>query len=150
MKKKERYIKEGLRYRIKLFSAILAIKGKKPVDVENVTITITRNLPKNLVELAQVIGNLQGICSNETLVAQLPFVEDPEKEVEKAAEEKRQAQDEQFVMDTWDNWRKQTDDYMNRDFERQLRAIKLAEKGKQAFEMAEKALAQNEIKNDTE
>lgn len=98
MKKKERYIKEGLRYRIKLFSAILAIKGKKPVDVENVTITITRNLPKNLVELAQVIGNLSGICSNETLVAQLPFVEDPEKEVEKAAEEKRQAQDEQFVM----------------------------------------------------
>ena len=98
MKKKERYIKEGLRYRIKLFSAILAIKGKKPVDVENVTITITRNLPKNLVELAQVIGNLSGICSNEALVAQLPFVEDPEKEVEKAAEEKRQAQDEQFVM----------------------------------------------------
>lgn len=100
MKKKERYIKEGLRYRIKLFSAILAIKGKTPVDVSKVTITITRNLPKNLVELAQVIGNLSGICSNETLVAQLPFVEDPEKEVEKAAEEKRQAMDEQFVMST--------------------------------------------------
>ena len=100
MKKKERYIKEGLRYRIKLFSAILAIKGKTPVDASEVTITITRNLPKNLVELAQVIANLTGICSNETLVAQLPFVEDPEKEVEKAAEEKRQAMDEQFVMST--------------------------------------------------
>lgn len=100
MKKKERYIKEGLRYRIKLFSAILAIKGKKPVDVSDVSITITRNLPKNLVELAQIIANLTGICSNETLVAQLPFVEDPEKEVEKAAEEKRQAMDEQFVMST--------------------------------------------------
>ena len=100
MKKKERYIKEGLRYRIKLFSAILAIKGKTPVDVSKVTITITRNLPKNLVELAQVIGNLSGICSNETLVAQLPFVEDPEAEVKKAAEEKRQAIDEQFVMST--------------------------------------------------
>lgn len=100
MKKKERYIKEGLRYRIKLFSAILAIKGKTPVDASEVTITITRNLPKNLVELAQIIANLTGICSNETLVAQLPFVEDPEKEVEKAAEEKRQAMDEQFVMST--------------------------------------------------
>ena len=100
MKKKERYIKEGLRYRIKLFSAILAIKGKKPVDAANVNITITRNLPKNLVELAQVIGNLSGICSNETLVAQLPFVEDPAAEVEKAAEEKRQAMDEEFVMST--------------------------------------------------
>ena len=100
MKKKERYTKKGLRHRIKLFSAILAIKGKKPVDVEKITITITRNLPKNLVELAQVIANLSGICSNETLVAQLPFVEDPEKEVSKAAEEKRQAMDEQFVMST--------------------------------------------------
>ena len=100
MKKKERYIKEGLRYRIKLFSAILAIKGKTPVDVSKVTITITRNLPKNLVELAQVIGNLEGICSKETLVAQLPFVEDPVAEVEKATEEKRQLMDEQFVMPT--------------------------------------------------
>jgi SPP1 family phage portal protein len=98
MKKKERYIKEGLRYRIKLFSAILAIKGKTPVDVSKVTITITRNLPKNLVELAQVIGNLSGICSNETLVAQLPFVEDPEKEVQKATEEKQAAMDAEFVM----------------------------------------------------
>jgi SPP1 family phage portal protein len=98
MKKKERYIKEGQRYRIKLFSAILAIKGKTPVDASKVTITMTRNLPKNLVELAQVIGNLSGICSNETLVAQLPFVEDPEKEVQKAAEEKQAAMDAEFVM----------------------------------------------------
>jgi SPP1 family phage portal protein len=98
MKKKERYIKEGQRYRIKLFSAILAIKGKTPVDASKVTITMTRNLPKNLVELAQVIGNLSGICSNETLVAQLPFVEDPEKETQKAAEEKQAAMDAEFVM----------------------------------------------------
>jgi SPP1 family phage portal protein len=98
MKKKERYIKEGQRYRIKLFSAILAIKGKTPVDASKVTITMTRNLPKNLVELAQVIGNLSGICSSETLVAQLPFVEDPEKEVQKAAEEKQAAMDAEFVM----------------------------------------------------
>ena len=98
MKKKERYVKEGLRYRIRLFSRILEVKGKKPVAAEKVTITITRNLPKNLVELAQVIGNLQGVCSNETLVAQLPFVEDPEKEVQKAAEEKQAAMDTEFVM----------------------------------------------------
>lgn len=95
---KERYIKEGIRERIKLFNAILAIKGMKPVNVEDITITINHSLPKNLVEIAQVIGNLQGICSNETLVAQLPFVEDPAAEVEKATEERQQAMDEQFVM----------------------------------------------------
>lgn len=97
---KERYIKEGIRERIKLFSNIMVTKGIAPIDIDDLTITITHSLPKNLVEIAQVIGNLEGICSNETLLAQLPFVEDPEQEAEKAAEERRQAQDEQFVMST--------------------------------------------------
>ena len=98
IKIKERYIKEGIRERIQLFNAILAIKGKKPVDIDNITITITHSLPKNLVEIAQVIGTLQGIASAETLLAQLPFVEDPEQEAEKAAEERKAAMDERFVM----------------------------------------------------
>jgi SPP1 family phage portal protein len=97
---KERYLKEGIRERIKLFSTIMAVKGKTPVQLDDLTITITHSLPKNLVEIAQVISNLEGICSNETLLAQLPFVEDPEKEVQKATEEKRAAMDEQFVMST--------------------------------------------------
>ena len=97
---KERYIKEGIRERIKLFSNIMATKGMKPVDLDDLTITITHSLPRNLVETAQVISTLQGICSNETLVAQLPFVEDPEEETKKAAEERRQEQDERYVMST--------------------------------------------------
>lgn len=100
MKKKDRYTVEGLRERMRLFNAILTIQGKKPINVNNVKITITHSSPKNLQELAQIIGVLTGICSNETLAAQLPFVEDPEAEVKKAAEEKRQAMDEQFVMST--------------------------------------------------
>lgn len=95
---KERYTKEGIRERIQLFDNILAVKGLKPVDPADVTITINHSLPKNLVEIAQVVGNLEGLCSKETLVSQLPFVEDPEKEVQKATEERRQLMDEQFVM----------------------------------------------------
>ena len=85
---------------MKLFNAILALQGKKPININNVKITITHSSPKNLQELAQIIGVLTGICSNETLAAQLPFVEDPEAEVKKAAEERRQQMDEQFVMST--------------------------------------------------
>jgi SPP1 family phage portal protein len=97
---KERYIKEGIRERIELFSAIMQNKGMPPVDIDDLTITITHSLPRNLVETAQVISTLQGICSNETLVAQLPFVEAPEEETKKAAEERRQEQDARFVMST--------------------------------------------------
>ena len=97
---KERFIKEGIRERIELFSAIMQNKGMPPVDIDDLTITITHSLPRNLVETAQVISTLQGICSNETLVAQRPFVEDPEEETKKAAEERRQEQDARFVMST--------------------------------------------------
>ena len=97
---KERYIKEGIRERVELFSAIMQDKGMPGIDIDDMTITITHSLPKNLVEIAQVISNLQGICSNETLVAQLPFVEDPEEETKRAAEERRQEQDERYVMAT--------------------------------------------------
>jgi len=98
MKSKDRYTKEGLRYRIKLFSAIMQAKGMKPVDPASVNITITHSMPKNLQEIAQVIGSLEGVCSKETLVAQLPFVDDPEAEVKKADEERQRLMDEQFVM----------------------------------------------------
>lgn len=97
---KERYIKEGIRERIQLFSSIMQDKGMPGIDIDDITITITHSLPKNIVEIAQVIGNLHGICSNETLLAQLPFVDDPEEESKKAAEERRQEQDERFVMST--------------------------------------------------
>ena len=100
MKKKDRYTKEGLRYRMQLFSNMLEIKGKKPIDVSKVTITINHSSPKNLLEIAQTLGNLEGLCSKETLVAQLPFVEDPEKEVEKANAERQQSMDTEFVMPT--------------------------------------------------
>lgn len=97
---KERYIKEGIRERVELFSAIMQDKGMAGINIDDMTITITHSLPRNLVETAQVISTLQGICSNETLVAQLPFIEDPEEETKKAAEERRQEQDERFVMST--------------------------------------------------
>ena len=100
MKKKDRYTKEGLRYRMQLFSNIFETKGKKPIDVSKVTITINHSSPKNLLEIAQTLGSLEGLCSKETLVAQLPFVENPEKEVEKANAERQQSMDTEFVMST--------------------------------------------------
>lgn len=95
---KERYIKEGIRERIKLFSNFMAVKGSAKIDPNQVEINITHSQPKNMLELAQVIANLDGICSHETLLAQLPFVSNPKDEAEKAAEEKQQSLDEQFVM----------------------------------------------------
>lgn len=59
--------------------------------------TFSRALPKNLLELAQIVANLKDNVSAKTLLKLLPFVEDPDyeiKEVEKQkAEELKRQQD---------------------------------------------------------
>lgn len=84
---KERYFVQGLRERLKLFANILAVKGKA-VDVSDVTITMTRNLPANDLETAQLITQLDGNVSNETLISQLSFIDDPAAEIDKLNEQK--------------------------------------------------------------
>lgn len=44
-------------------------------------------MPKNLNELSQMINNLSGTVSKETLIDQLPFVEDSASEMKKVKKE---------------------------------------------------------------
>ena len=83
---KEKYYKKGLKRRIELFCNYLNLKAIA-INPNNVKITFTRKLPKNLNELAQMIANLSGKVSTETLIEQLPFVEDASSEVEKVKQE---------------------------------------------------------------
>lgn len=82
-KTKERYYKAGLRKRIRLFNHYSAIKGQE-LDPNLVHPIFSRSLPQNLPELAQTIQALRGLISDETLIAQIPFVTDPAAESEKA------------------------------------------------------------------
>ena len=83
---KEKYYKKSLKRRIELFCNYLNLKAIA-VNPNNVKITFTRQLPKNLNELAQMIANLSGKVSTETLIEQLPFVEDASSEIEKVKQE---------------------------------------------------------------
>lgn len=85
---KERYYKQGLRERLKLFANILTIKLKS-VDVSDTIITMVRNLPVNDLTI-QEITQLRGLVSDETLLSLLEFVEDASEEYEKL---KQQLQD---------------------------------------------------------
>lgn len=84
--KKERKFKRGLQRRLELICTVLSLTGAA-IDWRDVKITFTRNLPTNDLEIAQMVNMLRGVVSNATLLAQLPFVDDPEAEVEKLAEE---------------------------------------------------------------
>lgn len=84
---KERYFVQGLRERLKLFANILKVKGKA-VDVSDVTITMTRNLPANDLETSQMITSLKGSVSTQTLISQLSFIDDPAEEIKALDAEK--------------------------------------------------------------
>lgn len=73
---KERWFKEGLRCRMRLFARFLAVRGARLLDAETVTITMKRSLPVNEVEAAQVVQTLHGMVPEEILLGQLPFVQD--------------------------------------------------------------------------
>lgn len=71
---KERYFVQGLRQRLKLFTNMLNVQAKA-VDLTDVIITLTRNLPENEATL-QELSALGIQISNETLLSQVPFIDD--------------------------------------------------------------------------
>lgn len=84
---KERYYRRALKKRIRIFIHFLTLKAKD-VDENNLTATFSRSLPKNLVELANILSTLSDMVSKKTLIKQIPFVEDPDEEITAVEEEK--------------------------------------------------------------
>lgn len=96
---KTRYYKKGLRKRLQIFANFMNTKSLAKIDVSGITPVFTRAMPKNLVEISQVVANLWGKVGKKTLLAQIPFVDDPDEElkiIEKEAEENVKRQQELF------------------------------------------------------
>jgi SPP1 family phage portal protein len=83
---KERKYKKGLQRRIKLITNILNTAGKN-WDWRDIDITFSRNMPQNVVEIADMVTKLRGLVSDETLLSWLPQVEDPQIEMDRIAEQ---------------------------------------------------------------
>lgn len=79
---KERKFKKGLQRRIELICNSLSLE--KDIDLfTNINIKFANTLPQNIYELSQTIKNLSPYLSSETLLNQLPFVENAKEELEK-------------------------------------------------------------------
>ena len=86
---KQRYYVKGLKKRIKLFANYLGLT-QIAIDANSIIPNFSRSLPKNLLEISQIVSNLDGKVSQETLLSQIPFVEDPMSEIERVNEEKQE------------------------------------------------------------
>ena len=80
---REALMEKVIRQRLKNLFIFLSKKEGKQYDYRDIAIKFTRNLPTDLVGLADVIVKLKEICSQETLLSLLPFVENPKVEVNK-------------------------------------------------------------------
>ena len=98
---KTRYYKKGLRKRLRLFGGWLSKSRSVNINVSGITPTLTRAMPKNLLEISQIVANLWGKVSKKTLLSQVPFVDNVEDEVaavEKEAEEAAKQQQAMFGL----------------------------------------------------
>ena len=94
---KTRYYKKGIRKRLRIFAAWMALKGES-VDISGIDPVFTRCMPKNLLEISQWVSNLWGKVSRKTLLSQIPFVDNVEEELKAVEEEEKKAIEQQKEM----------------------------------------------------
>lgn len=85
----ESQMRKALQKRIELICSIANLTGSETVW-RDIQITFTRNLPVNVDEIAEIVNKLRGLVSDETLLAQLPFITDPKAELDRLAAQKEE------------------------------------------------------------
>lgn len=83
-KKRIRAMKKGLQRRLELLCNILDKRGMR-IDYRDIEVVFTPSLPVDNAAAVQTIAQLRGLVSDETLIAQLPFVEDVAAELARVA-----------------------------------------------------------------
>ena len=74
---------KSLQKRIELICDILNLTGEKNEALwRDIKIIFTRNLPVDNMEAANMVNVLRGLVSDKTLLAQLPFITDIDREIE--------------------------------------------------------------------
>lgn len=95
---KERWFKEALYERLLIFTNFLSVKGKAKINPQDVEIVFKRSLPANVLEISQMVGNLESIVPKGLLLAQLPFVTDPDRALKDLETERDEAMKRQAEM----------------------------------------------------
>lgn len=80
--KKERAFKKALQRRLELICNVLGVMGQD-YNYMDIDITFSRNIPANLVEVADVLTKVGHLLSQETQIAMLPIDANPKSELEK-------------------------------------------------------------------
>ena len=80
---------KAIQRRIEIICNVLNLKASEAMW-RDVNISFVRNLPINLTETIQLVNSLKGTVSDRTLLAQLPFIDDVEGELEALTKQKEE------------------------------------------------------------
>lgn len=111
--KKESKWRKSLQNMLELITNIHNLKGNN-FDYRDIKITFSRALPNNETEMVDMVSKLNGVISQKTLLAQLDFIEDPNRELEQIAQEKQQYMDQ---LDIYSNPRQEQQEEPEKDGE---------------------------------
>lgn len=76
--------RKAIQKRIKLLNNVFTLVDMEAYDID---ITFTHNLPQNISDIAETVNKLRGLVSDETLLSQIPFINDVSSEMEKLQEQ---------------------------------------------------------------
>lgn len=85
----EAVMKKALQRRIEIIAGIASLKLGEEV-FRDIHIEFMRNIPEDQTATINLINSLKGTVSDETLLSQLSFIEDPAAEVEKVNEQNQE------------------------------------------------------------
>lgn len=99
---KERKFKRGLQQRLELLATINGVLSDG-FDWRSVDIVFSRNIPSNDTDIANMVNTLSGIVSEETLLAQLPFIENVQDEIKRLdADKEKNKENNPFFQSSMD------------------------------------------------
>lgn len=81
-------MKKALQRRIEIICGIASLKLGEAV-FRDIKIDFVRNIPEDITATVNMVNNLKGSVSDKTLLAQIPFVDDVEAELEALQEQKQ-------------------------------------------------------------
>ena len=88
---KERKMEKALRDFVRILSVPIRVETGHEIDIVNLKVEFTRNVPNNLTEIVDTVTKLDGKVDKETLLSLLPFIDNPSEVLEKLEAEAQEA-----------------------------------------------------------
>lgn len=80
---KERKMEKAIRELLRVLVVPIRVNTGHEADVANLKVEFTRNVPNNMTEIVDTVTKLDGKVDKETLLALLPFIDNPKEVLEK-------------------------------------------------------------------